>query len=166
MKGHSEKALKAINEQGFSESKIKTSEQIFSDYKNSDFPLTPTIPNKWVPLDEAQKLERLCEKRKEVVYKLEIEKHELEADNTHIHFLYEQAQAENEKLEADLKRANMKLDTIDAVAKQLVKMTNIATELQIQKDEANKILDEIAEKCDLKTVENFQYFERLRGVLK
>lgn len=38
--------------------------------------------------------------------------------------------------------------------------------LQTKIYQANKILDEIAEKCDLKTVENFQYFERLRGVLK
>jgi hypothetical protein len=46
------------------------------------------------------------------------------------------------ELEADLKRATKKLDTIDAVAKQLVHMTNIATNLQIQKDEAIKILNE------------------------
>jgi septal ring factor EnvC (AmiA/AmiB activator) len=50
---------------------------------------------------------------------------------------------EAQQLEADLKRANKKLSTIDAVAKQLVHMTNIATELQIQIDKANKILEKI-----------------------
>jgi hypothetical protein len=61
---------------------------------------------------------------------------------------------EAQKLEADLKRANKKLDTIDAVAKQLVKMTNIATNHRIQIDEAKKQLEEAMDCYDMTREEN------------
>lgn len=148
MKGHSEKALKAINEQGFSESKIKTSEQIFSDYKNSDFPLTPTIPNKWVPLDEAQKLEV------ELLAETLKRKAQTEATLNYAKM--------NKELEASLKRANMKLDTIDAVAKQLVHMTNLATKHKIQIEEALEIING----KDSRLIMDLDLFLRVREVLQ
>jgi hypothetical protein len=54
------------------------------------------------------------------------------------------ADKEIENLKKKLERVTQKLDTdTNAVAAQLVKMTNLATDLQIQKDKVNKILDEI-----------------------
>ena len=67
---------------------------------------------------------------------------------------------DHQKLEAELKRATMKLSTIDAVAKQLVKMTNIATNLAIQKEEANEILESYSAEIPDKI------WIRLRSVLK
>jgi hypothetical protein len=53
------------------------------------------------------------------------------------------ADKEIENLKKKLERVTQKLDTdTNAVAAQLVKMTNLATDLQIQKDKANKILEE------------------------
>jgi hypothetical protein len=69
---------------------------------------------------------------------------------------------EAEKLESQLKRANMKLDTIDAVAKQLVHMTNLATNNKIKIDKVNEILNG----KDSRLIMDLDLFLRVREVLK
>jgi multidrug resistance efflux pump len=72
---------------------------------------------------------------------------------------------EAQKLEADIKRANKKLDTIDAVAKQLVHMTNIATNHRIQIDEAKKQLEEAMDCYDMTREENYWMKDLYEGLI-
>jgi hypothetical protein len=82
--------------------KAKTFSQIEKQY-------SPFSERKWVPCEDYQVLSEKAQKLETEKHNAEIERDEViqilrktEKDNTNIHFLYKQAQAENEKLEKEV----------------------------------------------------------------
>jgi hypothetical protein len=75
---------------------------------------------------------------------------------------------ENEQLKLKLERVTRKLDTdTNAIAKQLVYMTNNATSLKIQIEKANKILEEYTKDTDfmVETMRARSWIKRLSEAL-